>query len=126
MGLFARIDDYFYERRERRKREFIARMENVAEQHRQFQEGRSKAYKLWEQRMREKRAQEQKMEVIERQREYIANLERDLEIANRTVEKLSERVQELHIEMEQVRQQAGLSAHEIGNPDRARISGEPV
>ena len=65
-------------------------------------------------------------EVIELQRDYIATLERELEIANLTVAKLAERVQELHIEMQEVRQKANLAAHDIGKPDRARISGMPL
>ena len=60
MGLIAKIDDWWYERRERKKREFIAKMEEQAERHRLFQEGRSAALKLWEANMRKKREQDER------------------------------------------------------------------
>lgn len=62
-------------------------------------------------------------EVVDLQRKYIATLESELENANQTIAKLAKRVQELHIEMEQLRQTYGVAAHTVGNPDRARISG---
>lgn len=53
MGIVSRIDDYFYDRRERRKREFILKMEAVAENHRICQDIKSAAFREMARRHRE-------------------------------------------------------------------------
>jgi hypothetical protein len=116
------------DRREKRKAEFIRRMEDYAEEHYRMQCGRSAAWQIYGANMRRLVAQKEagimKVELIKA--EYVAMLERQLAITTTENEQLRDSLARCRAEMELLRQQASSEANDVGSLERARISGRPL